>query len=228
MPKLMASYFNKNEKLGRGVVVTHKGEELPLECSPLDFEGGGRKEPDRRKWQTDIPLPGCSWAYEYTIQMTPAEVEKRADALVDDIVDRTSKNGVTLLSIGPRADGTLPDYQVEMLKKLGKWMKVNKEALHGSKPAPFSPGGVDTWKAGTIRFTEKDDALYAIEMKKAEGGEVLPGIKLAAGATIRMLGSSESLPWHQQGGDVIIDRLPKTLPCGYAWTFKIRKADILS
>jgi branched-chain amino acid transport system ATP-binding protein len=47
-----------------------------------------------------------------------------AEKLVDEIVDRTSKNGVTLLSIGPRADGTIPEYQIEMLRKLGGWMKV--------------------------------------------------------------------------------------------------------
>jgi alpha-L-fucosidase len=228
MPKMMAYYFNKNEKLGLGVVVTHKGQELPLACSPLDFEGGGKKEPDRRKWQTDIPLPGCSWAYEYTIKMTPEEIDKNADALVDDIVDRTSKNGVTLLSIGPRADGTIPEYQVEMLKKLGRWMKVNKEALYRSTPAPFSKDGAHAWKAGTIRFTKKGDYLYAIELKAAAPGEVIPGLRLSPGATIQMLGDAKNLPWHQDGENVVIDQMPDKLPCDYAWSFKIKKADIIN
>ena len=227
MPKLMAYYFNKNGKMRRGVVVTHKGKELPLECSPLDFEGGGQKEPDRRKWQTDMPLPGCSWAYEYTIKMAPAEVDRNADTLVDDIVDRTSKNGVTLLSIGPRADGTIPEYQVEMLKKLGAWMKVNGEALSGSTPAPFSDAGVNAWKAGTIRFTTKGDYLYAIELKAAEAGELIPGLRLRPGARVRMLGDAMDLPWHQESGGVVIDRMPDKLPCSYAWSFRIRKSDIL-
>jgi alpha-L-fucosidase len=227
IPKLMAYYFNKNGKMGRGVVVTHKGNELPLECSPLDFEGGGHKEPDRRRWQTDMPLPGCSWAYEYTIKMTPADVDRNADALVDDIVDRTSKNGVTLLSIGPRADGTIPQYQVEMLKKLGAWMKVNKEVLYGSTPAPFSDAGVNVWKTGTIRFTTKGDYLYAIELKAAAAGEVIPGLRLKPGAHVRMLGDATDLPWHQEGGRVVIERMPDKLPCSYAWSFRIRKSDII-
>ena len=227
MPKLMAYYFDKNEKMGQGVVVTHKGNDLPLECSPLDFEGGGKKEPDRRRWQTDIPLPGCSWAYEYTITMTPEEIEKNAGAMVDDIVDRTSKNGVTLLSIGPRADGTIPEYQIEMLKKLGRWMKVNKEALYKTTPAPFSEGGVEAWKAGTIRFTETADDLYIIELNKPAAGEVIPAIKLSPGSAIRMLGSAKNLPWHQEGANVIIDKMPDKLPCDHAWSFKIKKADII-
>ena len=227
MPKLMSYYFNKNAKLGQGVVVTHKGKELPLECSPLDFEGGGMKEPDPRKWQTDVPLPGCSWAYEYTIKMTPEDVEKNADKLVDSIVDRTSKNGATFLSIGPRADGTIPDYQIEMLKKLGAWMKVNREALSGATPAPFAKGGVDAWKAGTIRFTEKGDYLYAVELNLPAAREVIPGLKLAPGAAVTMLGYAKNLAWRQQGGDIVIEKMPDKLPCAYAWTFKIKKADVV-
>jgi alpha-L-fucosidase len=198
MPKLMAYYFNKNEKLGQGVVVTHKNKELPLECSPLDFEGGGMKEPDPRKWQTDVPLPGCSWAYEYTIKMTPEDIVKNSDKLVDSIVDRTSKGGVTFLSIGPRADGTIPDYQIAMLKNLGAWMKINKEALHGSKPPPLTAGK-----------------------------EVIPGVKLTPGAVVVLLGAKKNLTWHQEGNDVVIDQLPDKLPCDYAWAFKIKKADII-
>jgi len=227
MPKLMSYYFNKNAKLGQGVVVTHKGKELPLECSPLDFEGGGMKEPDPRRWQTDEPLPGCSWAYEWTIKMTPEDIEKNTDKLVDRIVDRAAKNGVTFLSISPRADGTIPEYQVEMLKKLGAWMKINKEALAGAKPASLVPGGVDVWKAGTIRFLEKGDYLYAVELNMPSAHEVIPGLKLAPGAELRMLGLAKPIAWRQDGGDVVIDPIPDKLPCDYAWTFKIKKADIM-
>ena len=61
--------------------------------------------------------------------------------IIDEIVDRKSKNGVTLLSLAPKADGTLPPSQIESLKEIGKWMKINKEALHGAKPAAFVDGG---------------------------------------------------------------------------------------
>jgi alpha-L-fucosidase len=159
--------------------------------------------------------------------MTPEEIDRNADALVDDIVDRTSKNGVTLLSIGPRADGTIPEYQIEMLKKLGGWMKVNKEALYGSTPTAFSDAGVNTWKAGTIRFTTKGNYLYAIELKAAAAGEVIPGLRLKPGATVGMVGDATDLPWHQDGGNVVIDRMPDKLPCSYAWSFRIRKSDIV-
>ena len=148
--------------------------------------------------------------------------------MVDNIVDRTSKNGVTLLSLGPRADGTIPDYQVKMLTKLGDWMKINKEALHGTTPAPFADGGVDTWKAGNIRFTEKGDWLYSIELKEINKGFVIPGLKLSRGSKIQMLGSFQKIRWHQDGNDIIIDNLPEPIPCDYAWSFKISKKNIVN
>ena len=130
--------------------------------------------------------------------------------------------------IGSYTAGTIPDYQIEMLKKLGTWMKVNKEALAGSTPAPFSEGGVDAWKAGTIRFTEKNGYLYAVELKSLAAGEVIPGLKLSPEATVQMLGAAKSLPWHQEGDNVVIDRIPEKLPCRYAWTFKIKKSDVVN
>jgi alpha-L-fucosidase len=160
--------------------------------------------------------------------MSKEDIEKGANSLVDNIVDRTSKNGVTMLSIGPRADGTIPDYQIEMLKKLGTWMKVKKEALYGSTPAPFSKGGADTWKAGTIRFTEKGEYLYAIDLTKPFVGGVIPGIKLSRGSTISMLGCTEKLKWHQDGNNVVFDKIPDTLPCDYAWAFKIKLTDVIN
>jgi alpha-L-fucosidase len=162
--------------------------------------------------------------------------------LVDGIVDRISKNGVTLLDVAPKADGTLPEAQINGLKKLGKWMAVNKEALYAAKPAPFTEGGVDTWQAGTLRFTEKGPYLYAIELgndwpptvgfadyqdsEPPSAPFTIPGVKPIKGSEIRMLGSSRNLPWHQEGENVIIDVLPDSLPCDYAWSFKIQVSGV--
>jgi len=42
-----------------------------------------------------------------------------------------------------------------------------------------------------------------------------------------MLGCDEDLEWHQEDDQVVIDRIPETLPCNYAWTFKMQLSDIL-
>jgi alpha-L-fucosidase len=229
----LAHYYNSAQLWGKEVVVTRKDDDLPLSCSVLDIEAGELEEAQEDVWQTDTPL-GTNWAWAYS----PDAVCMPINAIVDGIVDRKSKNGVTLLSVAPKADGTLPPSQVEGLRELGKWMAINKEALYASSPAPYVEGGVDHWKAGTIRFTEKGQYLYVIELgnefEETDGDPdytesivphapfSIPGVIPIENSTITMLGSDMILPWHIEGNDLVIEQLPATLPGDHAWSFKIR------
>ncbi len=47
--------------------------------------------------------------------------------LVDDLIDIVSKNGYLLLNIGPKADGTIPEHEQEMLREIGRWLAINGE-----------------------------------------------------------------------------------------------------
>ena len=57
-----------------------------------------------------------------------------AGTLVMRLVENTSKNGNLLLNISPRADGTIPQEQQDILLGIGKWLDVNGEAIYGSRP----------------------------------------------------------------------------------------------
>jgi alpha-L-fucosidase len=229
----LAHYFNTADSLGKEVVVTRKDDDLPLACSVLDIEAGELSEAQEVVWQTDISLgKNHSWAY------SPDAVCRPVNMIIDEIVDRKSKNGISLYSVAPLADGTLPPSQIEGLKELGKWMVINKEALSATSPPPFVEGVTALWKSGTIRYTSKGDYIYAIELgnevlemeeadqypesEKPSAPFVIPGVKPLKNSEVRMLGSSESLPWHQEGRNVIIEKIPDPLPCDYAWTFKIK------
>jgi alpha-L-fucosidase len=239
--KFMAYYYNQAQGWGKEVMVTQKSGSLPDECAALDIEGGifpggiwewaGLMEPREDRWQKDVPL-GNFWAYAEGVGCRPVNM------LVDGIVDRVSKNGATLLNVAPKADGTLPQAQIDGLRELGNWMAINREALYAARPAPFVDGGVDTWAAGTIRFTEKGEYLYAIELGNiwptkrgfADYEESvlpsaplkIPGVKPIDGSAIRLLGFNEDLLWHMEGDDLIIEALPDTLPCDHAWSFRIQ------
>jgi alpha-L-fucosidase len=215
-------------------VVTRKADDLPLSCSVLNLEAHSEDEAQEVVWQTDIALgTNHAWAY------SPDAVSRPANVVIDEIVDRKSKNGVTLLSLAPLPDGTLPPTQVQVLQQMGKWMVVNKEALAATRPAPFTDGGPEERMSGTIRFTEKGDYCYAIELGNDWGEEenisgddipstppkapfVIPGVKPIQGSEIFLLGHTESLLWHQEGENVVIERIPDPLPCDYAWSFKIQ------
>ena len=110
--------------------------------------------------------------------------------------------------------------------------------LYGITPAPFAEGINHDRKAGTMRFTVKDKFLYAIdlgnevlEMEEAdqytpslrpEAPFVIPDVIPVEGSEVFMLGVEEALPWHTEGDDLVIEKIPDPLPCDYAWAFKIQ------
>jgi alpha-L-fucosidase len=69
-----------------------------------------------------------SWGYQ------PNDKDyKTPHQLLDIFVDCISKGGNLLLDIGPKADGTIPDEQIHILKEFGKWTSKHKNAIYGTK-----------------------------------------------------------------------------------------------
>ncbi|MEL6824185.1 MAG: hypothetical protein AAFP70_20700, partial [Calditrichota bacterium] len=109
--------------------------------------------------------------------------------------------------------------------------------LYAAKPAHFVEGGINEWRAGSIRFLEKGIYLYAIEL----GNEwpttfgfsdypestaptapyTIPGVRPITNSEIKMLGSDQALPWRQEGNDLVIEAFPNPLPVEHAWSFQI-------
>lgn len=218
----LAHYFNASEKWGREVVVTFKRKELPLSFTVFDMENfHAVKAPKPQKWLTDYTMD--DWSYMMVTETkTPAQIEEKTKTIIDGIIDRVSNNGVCLLDIGPRADGTIPESQIATLKNIGKWLRVNKPGLAGAVPSPFVKGGPQTTRNGSIVFMRKGPDLFAFDLEKPVMPTKIPGVTAVPDSKIRMLGSAKDLAWHQDGADVVIEILPDPLPCDYAWGFQIR------
>lgn len=89
------------------------------------------------------------------------------------------------MNIVPKADGTIPDEDKNILLEIGKWLKVNGEAIYGSAVWRYSSEGATKIQDGQfadnaeknytskdIRFTVNNDCLYAAVLKYPENGEV--------------------------------------------------------
>jgi alpha-L-fucosidase len=53
------------------------------------------------------------------------------------LVDIVSKGGNYLLNVGPMADGLIPQPSQDVLRAVGRWLKLNGEAVYGAGPTPW-------------------------------------------------------------------------------------------
>ena len=97
---------------------------------------------------------GNSFGYNRADAELEAPVLTPLDA-IEILVDVVSKNGNLNLGVGPRADGSIPEEQLAVLEGLADWMRVNGEAVHGTRPwtRAEGEGRAPSGAEPTIRFT---------------------------------------------------------------------------
>jgi alpha-L-fucosidase len=151
------------------------------------------------KWECVRGL-GCSFGFnaaEGEGQMLPTQ------SLVRLLVDIVARGGNLLLGVGPSADGSLPPAQVERLRGLGDWLKLNGEAIFGSRPWGDQVGVTEDGLE--LRYTTRGMTTYVILLGTPVGRTiVLPSLRLLPYASMRILGCLGYNSWHQDGRDVLI------------------------
>jgi len=73
--------------------------------------------------------------------------------IIEELTNTVCRDGNFLLNVGPRADGTIAPDQLFRLHEIGAWMKVNGEAIYGTRGGPLLP----TEFSGT---THTDKSVY--------------------------------------------------------------------
>jgi len=242
--RMLAYYYNNAVAQKKEVVVTYKSHHLPPGAGLVDLELGQETDLTYNEWITDSTVDdGNAWGY------VKGAGFKTVDNLIDNLVDRVSKNGYLLLNVGPKPDGSIPDEAKELLLGMGKWLQTNGEAIYGTTPwgvAGEGPTKLEAPKgAGTrgfneqnklrytgqdIRFAAKNNILYATVLdwpgdkvvikSLAPRGSRWAGLYPSEIASIIMLGDGKELRWQMTKEGLVVET-PKTKPCDHAFVFKI-------
>ena len=143
-----------------------------------------------------------------------------SEELVHELIDIVSRGGNLLLNVGPTADGRIPVIMQQRLVDIGAWLKVNGEAIYGTRPL----SGADTQrkKYKGLHFTQKGNDLFVICTEWPEKSVMIEGVQPRSKTGVRLLGHEDAVSWKVKGNTIEIEAPgvnPATVPCPYAWVF---------
>jgi len=216
----LAHYFNRANELGKEVVVTFKQEDLPQDVGVLDLEKGRMGELTTFPWLTDDTISKGSWCYTQDLEI------KSTSIVLHSLIDIVSKNGVLVLNISPKADGTIPEIQQNVLLQMGSWLGKYGEAIYDTRPWLTFGEGPTQLKAGRfggftdaggytaqdVRYTQKDNSIYAILLGTPDAGQQVTLESFAKNKfgkdvkikNVSMLDSGQKVKWQQGEKGLVI------------------------
>ncbi len=174
---------------------------------------------DKRKWEECRGI-GASFGFNRNEDFADYLSEKD---LIYLLVDTVSRGGNLNLNIGPACDGTIPVIMQERLHQIGAWLKINGEAIYGTRES-------DLKSDGDYRFTQKEDSLYVIFMGYPNTKTKLSGVFFENVESIGLLGSDLDVTFNdsEEGIEIALPQINvETMPSKYCYTIKIKGKRII-
>lgn len=154
------------------------------------------EELDGKDWETCMTMNG-TWGYK-----SYDNNWKSTETMVRNLIDIASKGGNYLLNVGPKASGEFPEQSIKALKEIGAWMKVNGEAIYGTKASPLQPLA---WGRCTRKEQNGNTTLYLSVFEwPADGKLVVPGVKNKV-LSARLLAGGKSLKTNVDDQGIVIE-----------------------
>jgi len=210
-----------------------------------DIERGKASGILPQPWQTDT----CLGDWHYRRAIFEKHQYKTADKVIPMLADIVSKNGNLMLSVPVCADGTIDSDEQKIVSDIGAWLKVNGEAIYGTRPWKIYGEGRSTkaqekghfdgvkdvsskpYTGADLRFTQSKDGktLYVIGLAFPPDSKVT--IKSLAEnsrywngeiGSVQLLGEVSEMKFTRDKTGLHI-ALPAQKPCDIAFALKIKK-----
>ncbi len=155
--KYLAHYFNDAKKQKQKVIVTYKNNDLPAEVGMLDHENSNPNEIDKKPWMSDYAIGTgyhYSWGYVEGMQI------RSAKNIIHKLVEIVSNNGQIILNLSPKADGTFPQDQKDVMANIGVWLYSYGECIYNTRP--FVVSNETTSEGYKVHYTRNGKNVYAI------------------------------------------------------------------
>ena len=216
LKKLAAYYYNRADEWGEEVTINYKHEAFPPTVATFDVERGALTDISPIPWQTDTAIGKYSWGYRKDNEY------KSSRKIICDLIDIVSKNGMLLLNVGPRPDGTFTDEEAAVLKEIGEWMKLNGDGIYATTFwKTFGEGRVNNeggffkdnkeknFTPKDFRFTYKNGYIYAFQMRPNGKDAVIKSFKRCPDHNflindITLLSTGEKLEYERNKKALII------------------------
>lgn len=210
---MITDFMNNGAAKGQAVYVNNKGKNRNWP------DGVGCLEKDNLKLEVIGPKWQSCTTFGTSFGYLEGDTYKSIEGVIHEMIEVVSRNGNFLINIGPKADGTLVPEQVERLKAMGDWLRINGDAIYGSRYWK-----INDQEDGQLAFTTKGKILYAIAMAEPTEPFIINGTSAWEKdqvKTVSLLGSEEAVKWEMTvSGLKIIP--PKDLgKSQYAWAFEI-------
>src|SRR5690554_3920407 len=155
-------------------------------------------------WQTAASVFDETWGYRSWQKR--GELQYKVNEKITSLIKVISRGGNYLLNIGPRGDGSVVEFERDVLLEMGKWIKANSEAIYGITANPFD----HIFNSGEVMT--KNGQLYLFVKKDLYGSYI--GISCFKGsiASVKVLETNELCDFYppKKYGDDWNIRLPKT------------------
>ncbi len=244
--KLAALLYNENLERthGRSAGVVFGKILTPDQKDAIvwDVEKGAPPDTQEKPWQTCT----CIGEWHYNRALYDNNRYKSPAIVIRSLADVVSKNGNLLLNVPMRGDGTIDDKEAAIVERIGEWLKINGEAIYGTRPwkifgegpargeainaQGFNEGQMEKLGPADVRYTTKGGTLYAISLGRPTEALRLEKLGTAAGLLdgrvtgVRLVGSNEPVKWTQSADALDIEP-PKDVPMDEACVFAVQVAD---